>query len=454
MNTADDLKSADDPTATIDESACAVRRRHVIYVEGYDPIGADGYFNLFRRTCGRFRKLWPVSVTLRRLEADSDDFAHWSTQMRGSDWCTATHYDFLRLEDFIRLQMDKPSAWHLFYGLGWIAGDLWRGTLFRIFLASWRFALHVVHFQALLLAWAAAPAAIALIVGDAVTRQFGSTPAGAVTALATFAVLVLALRPFAEKWGASQIGSCWVMLRRYGRGQSTWLDRMVEIGARRLVAVAAAGECDELVVVGHSSGCVIASAMVARALALDPGLGRKGAALVLLTLGSVVPAVALDPAAHRMRDVIRRLAVTPSLTWIDCQSRKDIMCFANFDPVAGVGIDVGAKRHNPLLWGVRFRDMIAPENYGRFRWDHLRVHYQYIMAGERPAPYDFLLLIGGPVKLEQWPKRNRELMAAFMAERYGHVGRDRGDTHQSIGKRVGQNLTQALTPDFPVGAGS
>jgi hypothetical protein len=465
-NSADGPTSADDPAAAFEQSTCAVRRRHVIYVEGYDPIGADGYFMLFRRTCARFQKLWPASVALRRLEADSDDFAHWSTQMRGSEWRTTTHYDFLRLEGFIRLQMNKPSAWHLFYGLGWIAGDLLRGTQFRIFAASWRFALHLVHFQALLLAWAAVPAAIALIVGHGAARQLGSTPAGAATALAAFVALVLALRPFAEKWGASQIGSCWIMLRRYGRGQSTWLDRMVEIGARRLVAVAAAGACDELVVVGHSSGCVIASAMVARALALDPGLGRNGAALVLLTLGSVVPAVALDPAARRMRDIVRRLAVAPSLSWIDCHSRKDIMCFANFDPVAGVGIDVGPERRNPLLWGVRFRDMIAPENYGRFRWDHLRVHYQYVMAGERPAPYDFLLLIGGPAMLEQWPKHNRELMAAFIEERYDDAGRGRGDADQRIGRRADQNLpqdlpqdltqdlTQVLTRDFPIGAGS
>jgi len=31
-----------------------VRRRHVLYVEGYDPQGAEGYHNLFSRSFRRF----------------------------------------------------------------------------------------------------------------------------------------------------------------------------------------------------------------------------------------------------------------------------------------------------------------------------------------------------------------------------------------------------------------
>ena len=33
-----------------------IRRRHVLYVEGYDPQGAEGYHNLFSRSFRRFLK--------------------------------------------------------------------------------------------------------------------------------------------------------------------------------------------------------------------------------------------------------------------------------------------------------------------------------------------------------------------------------------------------------------
>ena len=60
--------------------------------------------------------------------------------------------------------------------------------------------------------------------------------------------------------------------------------------------------------------------------------------------------------------------------------------------------------------------MIAPENYGRFRWSYLRVHYQYIMAGDRPAPYDYVLLVAGPAPIAEWPKRHHQLMAMFIRD--------------------------------------
>ena len=60
------------------------------------------------------------------------------------------------------------------------------------------------------------------------------------------------------------------------------------------------------------------------------------------------------------------LAVEPSIDWIDCQARKDVMNFYQFDPIASHGIDVGAARRNPNIVPVRFRDIIKPEHYKRF----------------------------------------------------------------------------------------
>jgi hypothetical protein len=91
------------------------------------------------------------------------------------------------------------------------------------------------------------------------------------------------------------------------------------------------------------------------------------------------------------------------------------MCFVDFDPVAGIGIkELGAARRNPLRWRINFKEAIAPEKYNEFSWNHFRIHYQYIMAGDRPAPYDYLLLVGGPMPIAEWPTRDREFFAAFL----------------------------------------
>src|SRR5215470_4742 len=389
-----------------------VRRRHVLYVEGYDPRGAEVYYQLFQRSCDRFRKAFSVEVTLDPFAIDSDDFAHWSLTTRSAHWQVATSYEFVRLERHIRAAMFGPTFRLIARGLGWLIDDVVSGTMFRIFRSSWRFGVHLLSIQTLLLLWLGLAAAIGLVAAFVVSGSFGQPLAIAAGLIATMATL-FALRPLANHWYVSQITSCWATLRRFGRSQPNWLDDTIEAGARRLVTAAAAKDTDEMVLVGHSTGSVISAAIMARALALDPDLGRRGARLVLLTLGAVMPAVALHPAADRMRDIIKRLASEQTLAWIECQSRKDVMNFEGFDPVAGVGIHV-EKRHNPLLWSVRFKEMVSPAYYQRLRWNFFRMHFQYISAGDRPTAHDYMLLITSPVALADWARDHEQLTLEFI----------------------------------------
>jgi hypothetical protein len=424
-------------------SVGAVRRRHVIYVAGYEPRGARGYYRLLERECDRFQRVWPVSLKIEPADFDAQDFARWLIDARASNWRVSATYDFLRLENFIQSDLAEPLIRQIPRALGWIIGDLVSGAQLRIFRASWRFGLHLLFVQAVLLFWLALAAAIGLMAGCAVTNHFGSSaPVAIVTSLVTALASFLALQPVARRFGAIQIPSCWVVLRRFGRGQAAWLDQVIDIGAQRLIAVARANTADEIVVVGHSAGCVIAAAAVARAFEFDPELGRRGARLVMLTLGSVMPAVALHPAARRMRDILARLAVEPALAWVDCQFRRDVMAFINFDPVEGVGVHVGARRRNPVTWRVPFKDMLSPEGYRRLRWKFFRVHFQYIMASERPCPYDYILLIGGPMAIAEWARRHWELTLSFI---WDGMRDDRG--------RVASSPSPAMSSPAGGGAG-
>src|SRR5689334_16097139 len=42
--------------------------------------------------------------------------------------------------------------------------------------------------------------------------------------LAAATAALFALKPLAQRWFVGQITSCWATLRRFGRGQPTWLD--------------------------------------------------------------------------------------------------------------------------------------------------------------------------------------------------------------------------------------
>jgi hypothetical protein len=182
------------------------------------------------------------------------------------------------------------------------------------------------------------------------------------------------------------------------RQRPDW-DERIDRFAQYLVNVARGSDAEEIVVVGHSSGSFLGAEIVARALKLDPALGRHGPRIVLLTIGGNFPIVGFHAASRDFRDHLRLLAIEPSIDWIDCQSRKDVMNFYPFDPIAGHGIDVGASRRNPTIVPVRFREIIKPEHYNLFRWKFFRVHFQFVMANERPHAYDFFMIVCGPVPL-------------------------------------------------------
>jgi pimeloyl-ACP methyl ester carboxylesterase len=193
--------------------------------------------------------------------------------------------------------------------------------------------------------------------------------------------------------------------------------------ARRIIARARAGDADEVLVVGHSAGGTVVVQVMARALEFDSDFARAGSPVAMAALGSNLPLAALHPGAHDVREAIRRVAVEPSLVWVDCQARKDMLNFQDCDMVEGLGADAGPQQCNPLYWNVRFRDCVSPQFYSRFRWNFFRVHFQFIMANDQRAPYDYFMIACGPIRLLDWAKDAKKTLACFADDARCMIGR-------------------------------
>jgi hypothetical protein len=63
--------------------------------------------------------------------------------------------------------------------------------------------------------------------------------------------------------------------------------------------------------------------------------------------------------------------------------------------------------------------MLWPEDYHRLKWKFFRVHFQYIMASDRPCAYDYVLLVGGPVAIADWAEKHGELTLGFIQDGMG-----------------------------------
>ena len=394
-----------------------ITRRRVIYVSGYDPQGPQGYYALFGSQLKRACALWHAKFVLGPLVIESADIASWTVTMGGPNWQVFTQYDFVRQEDIINANCAEPIIRQISRAVRWMLDDLATGTTFRVFRANWQFGMHHLVLQLLLLTWIATSVAAGTLAWYIARHKVGvAAPISLAMSVAVFFAIFMALRPLADRWLVIRVNNHWPYLRKFGRGEATCFDRPIEMGAVRLKELVRANDADELVLIGHSGGAPLAQCMAARALELNPDLGRQGPRIVVLTIGSITPAVAFHPRALKMREIIRRLAIEPSINWIECQSRKDALNFWGFDPVAGVGIQLGPERRNPLVWQVRFRDMLSPQFHRKLRWKLFRLHFQYIMANHMRAPYDFFMLIGSPVPIMEWAKRQRDVIAEFSPE--------------------------------------
>jgi len=380
-----------------------VQHRHIIYVQGYDPRGLAQYYRMFRTELRKFGKLYGLTATTTRPESAADgETATWTIETKGPDWQTRTRYDFLRTEDFIQ----NDLAWPIWRTVFRAVIIYWRlvfdGTIKRFWKANWRFATFITYPHFLLLNEAVWSAAIATAFGLGLQALgvpgFLSTAASAALFIA---VLGTVLKYTESRTYLLYLLSDTIWTWEFSHRQRPEWDRRIDRFAKHLVAVVNTGDADEIVLVGHSSGSFLGAEILARALQLDPELGRHGPRVVLLTLGGNLPIVGFHAASGEFREHLRRLAVEPSIDWIDCQSRKDVMNFYPFDPIAAHGIDAGRARRNPTVVPVRFREIISPEHYNRFRWKFFRVHFQFVMANERPHAYDFFMIVTGPVPLRE-----------------------------------------------------
>ena len=380
-----------------------VQHRHIIYIQGYDPRGLAQYYRMFRTELRKFSRLYQLSATMSRPKvAPDDEIASWTIETTATDWQTRTNYDFLRFEDFIQRDLASPIWRTVFHAVFIYWRLVFAGTIARFGKANWRFATFITYPHFVLLLEAVGAAGIAFVFEKGLDSIGIPNPFSIAAAIAIFIALLGIVLKYTENSTYVLYLLCdtiWTWEFAH-RERPEW-DQRIDRFAEHLIKVARSTDAEEIVIVGHSSGSFLGTEMLARALKLDPALGRHGPRLVLLTIGGNFPIVGFHAAAQDFRDHLRLLAVEPSIDWIDCQARKDVMNFYQFDPITSHGIDAGADRRNPKIVAVRFRDIIRPDHYESFRWQFFRVHFQFVMANEQPNAYDFFMIVCGPVPLSE-----------------------------------------------------
>ena len=378
-----------------------VRRRHVYHVAGYDPMHAGALYRRFTRQLDVFRRTWNVDASVSALEQTGDKCrAWWTVRSRGPNWEVESVHEALLWDDIVRADFRRPLALRLLKAAFAYCDLIVTGTMFRYIVANQRYAIFFLFpiFSVVLFAvagWIVARLTTGFLGLDGVAAAALGVPLGV-------AVFLLLLRWPGRRWRVEQLLDDWICAHAYIHGERPDIDARLDLFAEALLARTRDAALDEIVIVGHSLGAMLVLDVIVRALARDANFGRRGPAVCVLTIGATIPKFALHPRARAIRRRIAEVAAEPSIAWTEYQSRADTISFYKFDPVSLRRIAEDRLDSKPVIRRVQIHDMLLPETFARCRTHVLRLHYRSVMANDRRAPYDYFLMVCGPVAFSDW----------------------------------------------------
>ncbi len=386
-------------TATLTEPSSPVSHRCVFYVSGFDPKGASHYHALYRDQAKAHAGVSGDRLEVGPRRKQPNGNAAWSIEMGQGTELVQTHFEFMRWDDVVRNHWKKsaPALW--WQVLSASIFNLRHGSLWAMYKLSWPPAVAL-----------AAPFALlcAVVAGLPLVTAGVCWAVWAATGFAWAAVLCGTIAGIGFGWFARQLEarfSMYWMVRSYhftskqAQGRTPDLEQRLDEQAAILAQRLADGQDDEILVIGHSSGAIMAAAVVARALTLQPGALVGSRRLSLLTLGQWLPLLSLLPMAHRFRSELAALAAQPGLDWIDFSAPPDGCCFALCDPLQVAGVRANERQLRMKLLNPRFADMFPAADYSALKRDRFELHFQYLKTSPKSVDYNYFSITAGAQRL-------------------------------------------------------
>lgn len=334
----------------------AIQTRRVFYIPGFDPMPARAYRERYRRQ-SRIQAAHSghvIAISPRRAE---DDFG-WRVTATIAEQKVVTDVTVLIWADIVRssMQLGILATYRALLATAWTY--LASGALFRLMrlrkgpIIAALYPVIVLIVQAVLasgLGYGTYHATLALggLLGD--WGRFGALLTGAASAMG--AVVWLTFLRWCQRRDHLL---AWYLMHDYAfsaqaKGAYPPAQEARMVAFAEVIAAALATDTDEVLIVGHSSGAILAISVLAD-LVRTGRVPSEGPHLSLLTLGHVVPMVSFLPEAHRLRADLAYLSASPTLAWVDVTAPGDGCSFALCDPVAVSGV---APPINAGRWSFR-----------------------------------------------------------------------------------------------------
>ncbi|MDI1307913.1 MAG: hypothetical protein PSV17_00585 [Methylotenera sp.] len=371
-----------------------VSKRRVYYIGGFDPRGASFYHRLYKDEALKQGTKTGNHIEVGPRHKVSSHQHSWVIKSDYHQHTVNTDYRFLGWDDIVRQHWETNGLRLVALTIKGYARFIDCGALGRIrklYRGPFYSGIYPVAFLFI-------TALLSIIFGGIsviLVASVGAPPVvtAMVSLLAMLACFWMGLK-LADRLGVLWLLRTYLFVYFWGESTPDKLNARIKAFADIIVQDQNNSPCDEVIVIGHSVGSIVAVSVVARALEQS----AEKLNLSLVTLGQCIPLLSLIPSAEAFRHDLKTLAEHPDVAWLDMVARADALCFSQVDPIKASGIDSSMARW-PKQQIVRPFKMFSPEQYKRLKRNKLRLHFQYLMSSEYQTDYDYFLLTAGSSRL-------------------------------------------------------
>jgi hypothetical protein len=402
-------------------SSSAIRRRLVVYFSGFDPAGPARYHKLYSQQAPLAAPLLQAEIHVSELKYDAaastaqwqisyqpsnhiksnspntsstvetdylfarwDDIAkkHWPKLNRISEICQftldffSTHWFFIRSGAMRKIAMlDKAPTGMLLMPLFLALGLLFLGLTSSALLI---FSIASNHLAA---------------ISDA--AQFPAKP------IATYSILLtviwcIGMILLDRHWHMLWVMRSYIFTSRHARGLAPEIEMRLDHLAEKIHQKISQDQYDEILIVGHSTGTIMATLVISRIFERLP----PEYPISLLTLGQWWPWLGYLPSAQFAQDRLCHIAGQTSLSWVDVSAKADGCCFSFVDPLVTLK-DLPSPCNHPKLVSARWHTLFPKQTYRQLRKNPFRIHMQYLYASPKLGACDFFAITAGSLSLAE-----------------------------------------------------
>ena len=325
----------------------------------------------------------------------------WTVESGGARTC----YGLLRWDDIVRARFPRANWRRLLT----VPALLWRlrrsGYERRLRREARSFAMVIFGVQYLFLVFVAVSVAIAALLPLALPVDWRpwSWLAVPFAAYATLAGIMSLTR--GKPFYCAHLVDDTAFTHDHAAGREGRMPERLDAMAARIAA--AEGAADEIVVIGHSSSSFLGVEVLDRILSRDPDFGTRGTPVSFVTLGSVIPWIALDRPAVGFRAALARFAAADHIHWLDVRAPWDWLSIHLRDPLTASDVP-SPDRGRPATRYVRLEDLIEEHRIRGRRFNLFQMHFQLLMSSVDTDGFDYIAFVSGPEPVHAAIDRRRK----------------------------------------------